>query len=62
MGSELHAGPTVQMIFARRIVEAADDDPTARSASFCEDFPFLKFVPIGVRVGLIIVYGQSCDS
>src|ERR1700719_2144419 len=46
IASELQAGPTVQMILARRMVEVAGDGST--SARFGEDFPFFKFVPIKV--------------
>jgi hypothetical protein len=61
----LHAGPTVQMIFARRsarrLLEAADGS-TATSSHFGTDFPFFKFVPVRIYVGLIIVYGEHSDS
>jgi hypothetical protein len=42
-------------------LEAADGS-TATSSHFGTDFPFFKFVPIRIYVGLVIVYGESCDS
>jgi hypothetical protein len=44
MSSELQAGPTVQMILARRAAETGGS--TARPVSLREEFPFFKFVLI----------------
>jgi hypothetical protein len=57
MASELQAGPTVQMILARRIA-AAGDEVTSWLARFREGFSFSKFVPIRFCLGVIIVYGE----
>jgi len=46
------------MILARRIVALDGDGSTAAPAYFGKDFPFFKFVPIRICVGLIIVYGE----
>src|SRR5579872_5128888 len=46
IGSELQAGPTVQMILARRMVEAEGDPSVATPARVGKDFPFFNFVPI----------------
>ncbi len=64
MASELQAGPTVQMIFARRMVEVAGDASTGTLASCLEDLPDFK---IGFRIAVvlvdfIIVYGGLTDS
>jgi hypothetical protein len=57
MASELHAGPTVQMIFARRIA-VEGNEATSWLARFREGFSFSKFVPIRFCVGVIIVYAE----
>src|SRR5579863_1931367 len=61
-GSELHAGPIVQIIFARRsarrMSDAAGGASTGVLVTFRVDFLFFKVVPTRIRVGLIIVYGE----
>src|SRR5580692_4460884 len=69
-GSELQAGPIVQLIFARRsarrsarrMSDAAGDASTGAPVTFRVVFPFFKFVPTRIYVGLIIVYGELLFS
>jgi hypothetical protein len=44
------------------MLEAADETATGAPVTFRVDFPSVKFVPIRICVGLIIVYGELAFS
>jgi hypothetical protein len=47
---------------ARRMLDVDGDASTGAPVTFRVDFPFFKFVPIRICVGLIIVYGELLFS
>src|SRR5579863_8956333 len=59
IASELQAGPTVQIILARRTLEAGSNGSTGESARFGEGFPFFNFGPFKICLGPSIVYGEK---
>jgi hypothetical protein len=59
MASELQAGPTVQIILARRGLQAGCNGSAGESARFGEGFPFFNFGPFKICLGPSIVYGEK---
>ena len=56
MASELQAGPTVQIILARRGLQAGCNGSAGESARFGEGFPFFKLVPFKISVLVHLLY------